>query len=60
MAQQVKALATKPDDLSSIPRTNIVELNTNPPWLYSDIHVHRVTHALKIIKRNFNHDDDHG
>lgn len=37
MAQWVKALSAKPDDLRLIPRTYVVE--------YSDIHRYTVTHT---------------
>jgi len=39
MAQQVKMLAPKPDELNSIPRTHMVEQRSNSFKLSSDLHM---------------------
>lgn len=38
MAHQVKEITAKPDDLSSNPRTQIVNKRTNSCKLFSDLH----------------------
>lgn len=47
MAQQVKALVAKPDDLSVTPRVHITEGELTPT---SDIHPHTHTKKKTIIK----------
>lgn len=49
MAQQVKMLAIKPSDLSSIPKIHMVE-NTNSPKFSSDLHRQAVTYIVKKEK----------
>ena len=39
MAQLVQTLATKPDDLSSIPNTHRVEKKTDSCKLHADLHM---------------------
>lgn len=62
MVQQVKILVAKPDDLSSIPRTHLVEgrearcpLNFTPrPWyVHALTHVHTRTHLHSLNKYSF-------
>lgn len=45
MVIQVKTLAGKPEDQSSIPRTHRVDEKTNSYNFSSDFHVHDITHA---------------
>lgn len=49
MAEQVKAFASKPEDLSSIPRIYMVEKRTNFHKLFSDPYTYTayITHTLK-------------
>lgn len=46
MARQVEALAAKPEDLSLIPTTCLVEGENLLPQVFSDLHTHtHDTHA---------------
>lgn len=49
MAEQVKAFASKLEDLSSIPRTHMVDERTNFYKLFSDLDIDTppLTHTLK-------------
>lgn len=40
MAQQIKVLIAKPDELSLIPKTHIMEERTNYHRLSPDLHIH--------------------
>ena len=60
MAKSVKVLVTKPDDLSSILRTHMVERELTPDKLFCDFlnthihthtHTHTHTHVTKFLKR---------
>lgn len=55
MAQEIKALVAKPDNLSSTPRTHTVEGETDSCSLTSDLYIYTMahihpTHAPKINK----------
>lgn len=45
MAQKVKGLAAKPDDLCSIPRTQMRGERTDCHKVSSDLHTHAVAHV---------------
>lgn len=62
MAQGVKTLVSKLDNLSSIPRTNMVERTDShsypltyipKPWC-----THTHTHKINVIKKNFKVEND--
>jgi hypothetical protein len=44
MAQRVKKIAAKPDNLSSILRAHTVEERINSPKMSSDLHIHTMIH----------------
>ena len=47
MTQQLKALAAKPDDLSSIPKTHMVEGEINARKLLSGVYTRKVTRMFQ-------------
>ena len=61
MAQQVKALATKPGDVNPIPGTHMMDrekwflkvvlTSTHVPWwvTYIHVHAHTPTHIINVI-----------
>lgn len=49
MAHQIKMLAIKPSDLSSIPKIHMVE-RTNSPKFCSDLHIQAVAYIVKKEK----------
>jgi hypothetical protein len=61
MAQQVKAFAAKPEDLTSIPRIHILEEEKHSRKVFPDLHanahsqehtqVHTYTHVIKQNRR---------
>ena len=55
MARQVKTLAAKPDDLSSIPRAHRVEGENQSPPLSSDLRVHTVAHMSIFLVPDTKH-----
>lgn len=57
MAQLVKVLAAKSDDLSLVPRTHMVKERADSCTLPSDLYMQvacvcMCTHRIKIIKKN--------
>lgn len=52
MAHQIKMLAIKPSDLSSIPKIHMVE-RTNSPKFCSDLHIQAVAYIVKKEKLFF-------
>lgn len=49
MAQQVKTLATKPDDMSLFPQTHMVEGDNQLPTVFSPLCMHMYTHKYMYI-----------
>lgn len=58
MAQQVKVLVAKSDDLNSIPSIHVVERDTQFPrvvWLIWYVHTHTIHHTQINVIKNTEH-----